>query len=81
MNTNAWWDALKECVLQHWLNPEGNYDAAIALIPDAQPKGNLPEEERPDEYYKHDKGYRKRNFALARVKQAFEGLVGVRCST
>ncbi|MBU6400757.1 MAG: hypothetical protein KGS61_10590 [Verrucomicrobia bacterium] len=80
-NINAWWDALKECVLQHWHNPEGNYEAVLALIPDAQPKGNPPEQPRSDEYYKQNKEYRKRNFALARVKQAFETLVGVRCST
>jgi hypothetical protein len=34
-----------------------------------------------DEYYKQNKDYRKRNRALDRVKQAFEGIVGVRCST
>ena len=80
MNINAWWDALKECVLQHWQNPKGNYDGVLELIPDAT-GGASSDELHSDEYYKQNKEYRKRNFALARVKQAFEGLVGVRCST
>jgi hypothetical protein len=79
-NINAWWDALKECVLQHWQNPEGNYVGVLELIPDAK-GGAFSDESHSDEYYKQNKEYRKRNFALARVKQAFEGLVGVRCST
>lgn len=80
-NVNDWWDVVKWCVLQHWKNPQGDYNGTLALIPDAQPEGSIAEKPRSDEYYKQDKVYRKRNFALARVKQTFERLVGVRCST
>jgi hypothetical protein len=79
-NINAWWEAVKECVLQHWQNPEGDYTGTLALIPDAK-GGESSHEPRSNEYYKQNKEYRKRNSALARVKQAFEALVGVRCST
>lgn len=79
-NVSDWWNVVKECVLQHWQNPGGNYAEVLALIPDAG-TGNLSDKPRSDEYYKQNKEYRKRNSALARVKQAFEGLVGVRCST
>ena len=39
------------------------------------------DEPQPDEYYKQNKDYRKRSRALARVKQALESLVCVRCRT
>jgi len=71
-NVNDWWDVIKWCVLQHWRNPEGDYTGTLALIPDAQPKGSPTEKPLSDDYYKENKEYRKRNLALARVKQAFE---------
>jgi hypothetical protein len=80
LNVNDWWDVVRHCVLEHWKNPQSNYRTVLKLIPDAA-ASKSPEETQSDEYYKHGKEYRKRNFALARVKQAFEGLVGVRCST
>jgi hypothetical protein len=80
-NVNDWWDVVKCCVLQHWQNPEGNYTEALELIRDAKNKESSGDEPHSDEYYKQNKEYRKRNFALARVKQAFESLLGLRCST
>jgi hypothetical protein len=75
----AWWNVVKNCVLQHWLNPAGNYIETLALIPGAD-RAQVPFGKPPsDEYYKQNKDYRKRSAALARVKQAFEGIV--RCST
>ena len=80
-NFKDWWEAMKGCVLQHWQNPEGGSATVLKLIPDAREKESSSDKPRSDEYYKQNKEYRKRNFALARVKQAFEGLVGVACST
>lgn len=80
-NVTDWWNVVKECVLHFWQNPAGNYEEAIARIPDVGGTQDHLSKPRSDEYYKQNKEYRKRNAALARVKQAFEGLVGVRCST
>jgi hypothetical protein len=80
-NVADWWNVVKECVLHYWQNPAGNYAETLARIPDVGVLQDISSKPRSDEYYKQNKEYRKRNAALARVKQAFEGLVGVRCST
>lgn len=80
-NVADWWNVVKECVLHYWQNRGGNYLEVLALIPDIGGTHDLSSKPRADEYYKQNKEYRKRNAALARIKQAFESLVGVRCST
>jgi hypothetical protein len=75
-NVKDWWEVVEWCVLHHWQNPSGNYSEVLQLIVDVD-KANP----QSDDYYKQNKEYRKRSRALDRVKQAFESLVGVRCST
>jgi hypothetical protein len=75
-NVNDWWHVVEACILEHWSNPDGDYGRFAALIPEAK-KPTL----QTDEDFKANKDYRKRNRAMARLKQAFESLVGVRCRT